>query len=203
MVNYIYNNSFVEIEPFRRGKGIGGIVSSAGNAIKRAVAPRRTNPPGSGPQPTEAPVEATVETPPTDAPTTPPTTAQTAPSTTTAQTVPSTTTTPPTTTQQSGQTVSVMSMNPIRKTFALTGFDPTNVYCLLNPDFTFCSSNASDVMDLSQFKVSSTQVYNQIFPNNETQVNWCKMRCLADQNCYAILSTFTATTNSCTFYTSN
>lgn len=188
MVNYIFNNNFVEIEPFRRRGGIGGIVRSVGNAFKGKP---KNNAPAA--QPTEAPpAEAPpAEAPPAEAP--PATPAQPASAPPATQSV---------ATQAScGQNVSVMSMNPIRKTFALSGFDATNVYCLLNPDFTFCSSTASDVMDLTQFKVSSTQTYNQIFPNNETQVSWCKMKCLADQNCYAILSTFNATTNSCTFYT--
>lgn len=191
MVNYIFNNNFVEIEPFRRRGGIFGGISKA---VSKVIPTKR--PAAQAPAPTEAPpVEAPpAEAPPAEAPPAPPATpAQPA----SAQPASA----PPAATQAScGQNVSVMSMNPIRKTFALSGFDATNVYCLLNPDFTFCSSTASDVMDLTQFKVSSTQTYNQIFPNNETQVSWCKMKCLADQNCYAILSTFNATTNSCTFY---
>jgi hypothetical protein len=199
MVNYIFNNNFVEIEPFRRrGGGILGNIKKAVNKVIPTKRPPAQAPPAEAPPAEAPPAEAPpAEAPPAEAPPAaapappaPPAPAPPAPA-------------PPAQPAQAscGQNVSVMSMNPIKKTFALTGFDATNVYCLLNPDFTFCSSTASDVMDLTQFKVSSTQTYNQIFPNNETQVSWCKMKCLADQNCYAILSTFNATTNSCTFYT--
>lgn len=88
------------------------------------------------------------------------------------------------------------------KPFRVSGFDTTKVYCLIDPQYSFCSSNTADLTDFNLFVAQTPIQLPSLFINNEHQTFWCKNKCLSDDKCYGVLSTYDTTNNnySCTFY---